>query len=1704
MPIHPLTGVGLRRAPARIIGLYVTFGLLWLWLSDWTLTRFSDVGGRVQFTVFLAVTAVLLYWVVRRELRRAQRSENLLRAVVEGTTDAVFVKDRDGRYLLANEAAARFMGRSIEEVIGRTDREIFEATDAERLIANDRSVMARGAVVTLEETLTSGGLHRTYHATKAPYRDAKGTVFGLVGVARDITDRKATEDALRVSEERYRKLTDAVPQIVWTAGPDGAIIHVNSKATEYTGVEAGNLSGWSWDRVVHPDDLDHAVTEWKRALGDGAPRPFEMRIRQADGACRWHIVRQRPIHDATGRIVSWVGTCTDIDDLKQAEKALRETETRLHEAQRIARMGSWTWEPPTNRVWWSDAEFELFGVDPLTVSPSFGAFLALLHPDDRVIAIARVESMMSGADEFANDLRIVRPDGQSMWINSRARATRDAGGNVVRVEGTDQDVTARRLAELAAQESEKRLQAAVEVAGLGVIVVDYDQETTELSPQAAEQFGFTPGISVSRTELHSRFHPDDMADLERLTATALFPGGTGYFDLEHRVVRPDGTTRWLNVRKQVSFADDRPHRAVVVTADVTDRRIAEEALRSSEARYRLMFEANPNPMWVYDIDSLRFLAVNDAAVQVYGYSREEFLAMTIRDIRPPEDLLRLESAIAGLTPGLAQSSLWRHLRKDGTLFYVDAFSHNLPDGGGRSRLVLVLDVTERLRAEEARDELLARLQLHIDRMPIAYILFDADIRYAEWNPASEKIFGYTRDEIIGQPMETLVYPEDRVRVEKISHRLRAGEVTAQSINRNVTKDGRVIICEWHNTPLFAPNGAFLGILSMTQDITDRVRAEESLRESERRLRLALEAAGAIAFMWDIKNDAVTRYFSTESALPVTAEGVVTLNEVRARIHPDDLPGFDSHLSACLAEGTDYHNEYRIVRPDGTTACLEEYGYLDRAPDGSPLRLLGMSIDVTERVAASEALRQSEDRLREAARVAGFGVFEHDHLAESLFWSTRIRDLYGLDAEAPADLNTYLEMVHPEDRAAIEAAVAEAHNPAGEGRFDVRHRLIRPNDGRIRWLATQSQTWFAGHGPDRRLIRTVGATVDVTEAVEAAEALRESERRFRQLVDVLPESLFVDVGGRITYCNPAFVRLMGAANADELIGLSPFDVAHSDYHHAIRARASVVNGFHPISTEMRVVRRDGRAVPVYAVATGIHESGQHAVLVVLSDLTQRERATELLRIVLGSVSDAILTIDQRGIVKSANPAALGQFGYAEDELVGENVSLLMPEPYREEHDGYLADYIRTGLAKVIGIGREVECRRRDGSRFPAELTVTEFSLEGERHFTGVLRDITERRRLQSQFIQAQKMEAVGRLAGGVAHDFNNLLTIINGYCELLLMSDLPVGDQRRESVASIRDAGERAARLTEQLLAFSRSAIIEPKVIDLNELVSDSAKLLRRLIGEDIILAVITVPMPIWVKADPSQLEQVIMNLVVNARDAMPTGGRLTIETSTLAPADVDRSWFACLTVSDTGHGMTDEVKGKIFEPFFTTKGVGKGTGLGLAVVHGVVTQNGGRIAIESAVGVGTTFQILLPIITLESSESLADPVRLATRGTETVLLVEDEEAVRKITRIALQMQGYTVLEADGGAEAIRLSESYPGEIHLLVSDVVMPEMGGRQLLDAVRQRRPGLRVLFMSGYMDDAVLLHGVVESTDAFIQKPFTPLSLARKVREVINATPR
>jgi PAS domain S-box-containing protein len=477
--------------------------------------------------------------------------------------------------------------------------------------------------------------------------------------------------------------------------------------------------------------------------------------------------------------------------------------------------------------------------------------------------------------------------------------------------------------------------------------------------------------------------------------------------------------------------------------------------------------------------------------------------------------------------------------------------------------------------------------------------------------------------------------------------------------------------------------------------------------------------------------------------------------------------------------------------------------------------------------------------------------------------------------------------------------------------------------------------------------------------------------------------------------------------------------------------------------------------------------------------------------------------------AVNQAAIDTYGYTREEFARMTLHDIRPE----EDRAAVARRPAKGLPNYAGTWRH---RSRQGRELEVLVRSHLVDNHGRPARLALLEDRTERAVLERELHHAQKMDAIGQLAGGMAHDFNNLLTAIFGYCDLLL-NDIPATDSRRGDVEEIKKAATAAASLTDRLLAFSRKQIIEPKVLDLNAVVGDMGRLLQRVIGEDVEMELNLAPTLGRVKADPHQIGQVLMNLVVNARDAMPQGGKLTITTDNIALDDTYARMHAgvvpgphvMIAVSDTGTGMSTEIQGRLFEPFFTTKPAGKGTGLGLASVYGIVKQSGGNIWVYSEVGHGTTFKVYLPLVDATADEAVpaavspppaAPPPAVSTNGA-TILLVEDNPSLEQIARRILKRYGYTVLSAPSAEEAVRVSRGHVGAIDLLLTDVVMPGQSGPSLATLLTTERPAMRVLHMSGYTDDAVVRHGALSGTAAFLQKPFTPEGLSRKVREVLSS---
>jgi len=642
-----------------------------------------------------------------------------------------------------------------------------------------------------------------------------------------------------------------------------------------------------------------------------------------------------------------------------------------------------------------------------------------------------------------------------------------------------------------------------------------------------------------------------------------------------------------------------------------------------------------------------------------------------------------------------------------------------------------------------------------------------------------------------------------------------------------------------------------------------------------------------------------------------------------------------------------------------------------------------------------------------------------------------------------------------------------------------------------------------------------------ELKQVQELLQKERETFFPILHKAPYGIaLIDNDGKITYINPAFTNITGYTLEDIFLGRQWLHKALGflEYREEIinSQKRGVVEKC--IEKTFSIICKNGE-IKAIEVRPTLLDDGR--IVMILFDITERKRAEEALshseeqyRLIAENTKDLICTLDLQGNFHYVSPSFKEVLGYSPEELTGLNAfSLIHPD----DRETTMKIYQQALINKEAG-NAEFRYRHKNGNW-------RVFESVGSWIFSGngvppqsvlVSRDITERKQteekmaaLQVQLGQSQKMEAIGRLGGGIAHDFNNILAVIQGYSDLCLFR-IPKEDPLREDIQAITNAVKRAANLISQLLAFSRRQTMKMEVIDLNPLLQDLEKMLRRVIGEDVEL-VTTLPDDLGrVKADPGQIEQILLNLAVNARDAMPSGGKLTIETANVTLKEsssqnhmgLTPGHYVMISIMDTGLGMTQEVKDRIFEPFFTTKEIGKGTGLGLSMVYGIVKQSGGHIGVDSEPGKGTTFRIYLPrvdepLVEVEEKEEIAGP----PLGNETILVVEDEEEVRKLVARSLKKQGYKVLEASQGKEVFSLCEEQGGPIHLMVTDVVMPEMTGVELAKHIKQVYPEMKVLYMSGYNSDRVAIdcENLGKGIE-FIQKPFTVYNLARKVREVLD----
>ncbi len=982
---------------------------------------------------------------------------------------------------------------------------------------------------------------------------------------------------------------------------------------------------------------------------------------------------------------------------------------------------------------------------------------------------------------------------------------------------------------------------------------------------------------------------------------------------------------------------------------------------------------------------------------------------------------------------------------------------------------------------------------------------DLEGRYLYFNDAWTRMLGYTRVELIGMQNLTATHPDDVEKTREDLRKFSSGEIDhIRTEKKYLKKNGETFWADATFTALKDNNKKVVAVFWIAVDITSHRKAEEKLRLSEERLRSVVSNIPIVLFSID-KNGIFT--LSEGKGLEVLGlkpgqvvgmsafeiyAGNAGIIDALARV----LQG-ESLISTTFVQGQYFETRYEpLFGPDGTLAGA-----------------LGIAANVTERKKSELAIEESECRLRSIIDSAPFGAHLYELRPDGALIFT------GANRSADQILNIDHQQYAGKSFEEIFPQLAETGVPAA-------YRMVASTGQnyeteQITYKDQVIQGAFEVHAVQTGPQRMVAFFRDITERKKMEEEVKTSRANLLSLIENTPDSIFsVDRDFRMVTFNSPFARsfqlvyghpLKAGLTPDELVPPREAELWRELYGTAMRGERFII----PYQLNMQ-----GEEHFFELSFNPIESDGQiGGVSVFARDITERRRVEAAMqeserryRNMLETVNLMAVMLDIEGNISFCNSFLAQQTGWLASELEGRNwfATLIPPEDKQRREEEFLK---ALNESQIFPNEEGIILTRHGGRR---TILWDHTLLRGpEGRVSGIAslgRDVTEMRTLEEQLRQSQKMESVGRLAGGIAHDFNNLLTAINGYAELLLM-DLKRRDPGYQTAKEILSAGEKAAGLIRQLLAFSRKQMLQPRILDLNQLIQENTKMLFRLIGEDIELIAKLSPDLCRIKADPGQIEQVIINLAVNARDAMPAGGTLLIETHN---AELDHEYarqhvsvipgqYILLAVSDTGIGMDSGTLSHIFEPFFTTKEKGKGTGLGLSTVYGIVQQSGGHIWVYTEPCKGATFKIYLPaVLDNPRLESSPRPISESLRGWETILVVEDERTVRNMTCLSLQKRGYHVLQAANGEEALNII-TQPGQtIHLLITDVVMPQISGRELARRVQLLRPEVKILYMSGYTRNAIVHHGVLEPGLEYIPKPFSPASLSRLVREILDSKNR
>jgi len=1291
------------------------------------------------------------------------------------------------------------------------------------------------------------------------------------------------------------------------------------------------------------------------------------------------------------------------------------------------------------------------------------------------------------------------PDGKTIWLRTSKVPLHNDAQEVIGILGIYEDITARKEAEISLADSEERLRLALNTSNQAWFDLDIATGHAEVSPEYPGMLGYSNDeFDSSLNHWMGSLHPED-----RQSVLDMFEKGlrtSGPESIEYRRSNKSGEWIWIYTVARIIERDAAGHpvRMVGIQADVTSRIQVEQRLTESEHTYRGIFNTLNEAVYILDEQGI-FLDVNEGAVRMYGFPRDHFIGKTPADLSSPgrNDMGDVVEKLGLAFNGTPQSIEFWACRSNGEAFPKEVHLYPGEYFGRRVVIAVAMDITARKQAGAALQKSELRLQQAQTIGGVGVWDWDLKADSLYWSEAAFAMLGYAVDEI-RPSFETFrdhVHPDER---EMLDRELQATLATGETRDmdfRILRKDGSEGVVHLQGQAEYDAQGHPDHIMGTIQDITRRKQNEEALRTSEERLQQAQVIGEVGVWDWNPVTGALVWTEETYNIFGYAMGDVEPSYELfLSHVHPEDRESLSKAVEAALHKGIKYNIDCRFTRTDGREGVANAQGQVSYDASGNPARMLGTFQDVSKRKQIEERLRTSEERFSLAMAGANDGLWDWNLETDEVYYSPRWFGMLGYAAdELPQGLDTWRKLVHPDDMDRVMHTV-EAYFEGRTDTFEVEMRLRHKDGHEVVVLSRASKVM---RGEDGRALRLVGTHVDITDRKIAEDQLREALSLQSATLEATADGiLVVSNEGKWSTYNSKFVEMWRIP--DDILDSGDDQQALNYVLDQLADPQAFIDKVmalyaHPEESSFDVLHfNDGRVFERYSMEQRIE--GRLAGRVwSFRDVSERSRTEQELRMskfVMENAPYNITFLDEHAKIHYMNKTGRETFGLTEEEPQGMSLSDIDPGLTDEIWRDHWQD-----LKQRKRVFLERKHRRKNGDTFPVEI-IANYMQFGNQAFNAAFdRDISDKKLLEEQLRESHKMEAIGTLVGGIAHDFNNMLAAIQGnvfLARMQLQGQPGIG----EKIDNIEQLGNRAAEMVRQLLTFARKDRVNMLVFSLTSFLNEGFKLLHAMIPENIDHRNSICAEDLLVLGDATQLQQVLMNLMNNAIDAVAGVDQPAIrccldayvpdEAFCLRHPDLAGDRFACLSLQDNGCGIDPEYLDKIFEPFFTTKEVGKGTGLGLSMLYGAVQTHGGVVDVESKPGNGSIFKVYLPLCE-EQEESAGEQPQEAFRGQgETILLVDDQQDLRNSSAQVLEVLGYTVLQAATGIEALKLFAEHRQHIALILSDVVMPEMGGVDLLKKIRTLDGHMPFILTTGYDKQHVLGAEINGLNCKVLTKPF------------------